>query len=188
MAGRLSILSMVMAMDAPEPVAWCIGRQFPFGHREVFPNGIDGVEIIDEPIGKRIGFLWNRGKTDPSKRQYATRRIFAAMEIPTVPTRELGIHFRGHRKDGKSLDGFSPEIREAMAETAGEIATLCDSKRVEIGEILGNRMVHQTTHEMANDMDRERLDVRAFLLEWWQLLNCRRIITNCPKSSLVFRI
>ena len=185
LAGRVKLLSRVMAMDNPDPVAWCIGSHFTFGHREVFPNGINGVDIVDEPIGKRIGFLWNRGKTDIAKMQESTCQIFDAMDLPVVPNRELGIHFRGHRSDGKSIDDFEDEIRLSMDETTGEIVTLCDSQRARIGDILGERMIHQKTHEITHDMDREDLDVRAFLVEWWSLMNCQRIITNCPNSSLV---
>tara|TARA_R110000868_G_scaffold59271_1_gene181950 strand:- start:1268 stop:1801 length:534 start_codon:yes stop_codon:yes gene_type:complete len=174
-----------MAMDQPDPVAWCIGRHFPFSHREVFPHGIEGVDIVDEPIGKRLGFLWNRGKTDIAKMQECARQLFDAMDLPTVPKRDLGVHFRGRRADGKSLADFEDEILSAMAETTGEIATLCDSMRWPISQILGERMIPQTTHEMTHDMDREDLDVRAFLVEWWSLLNCQRIITNCPNSSIV---
>jgi len=171
-------------MDEPEPVAWYINVQFPFGYRAVFPNGIDGVDIANETNGKATGFLWNRGKTDEAKMKESACRLFAAMDLPTVPQRELGIHFRGHRADGKKLPEFAHQIREAMAETSGEIATLCDSQREPISEIIGERMIHQRTHEMTHDMDRASLDVRQFLVEWWNLLNCRRIVTNCPNSSL----
>lgn len=183
LAGRVSLLSRIMAADDQRPVAWCISRHFPYGHREVFPDGIEGVDLVDEPVGTRIGYLWS-GATDEGKRAEAVRRLFAAMKLPDVPRLELGILFRGHRPDGKRLAGFSDDIRAAMAETEGGIATLCDSQRAEIREILGGRMIAQATPEMTHDMDREGLDVRGFVGEWWALLNCQRIITNCPMSSL----
>jgi hypothetical protein len=59
---------------------------------------------------------------------------------------------------------------------------LADSHRDELRAVLGKRFVPCASRPLASDLDRDPTDVRAYLLDWWRLLNCERILTNCPLS------
>jgi hypothetical protein len=185
LGSRVNYLARVIALDEGHNVDWCIGPECPCGHRVVFPNGIDGLEIFDSPVGQRIGHLWNP-PVDEAKLPEAVRRIFAAMGLPPVEECELGVMFRGRFWDGLTIPEFEPAILFAMLETSGPVATLCDSLREEVCGIIGQRAMRQTSRPMAHDMDRTESDARPYLAEWWRLLNCRRIVTNCHQSSILW--
>lgn len=185
LGSRVAYLSRILAIGDGLEVDWCIGPECPCGHREVFPNGIPGLKITDSPVGNRIGHLWNP-PVDESRIPAAVRKIFAAMELPDPPKCALGIMFRGHFWDGLTLPEFAPAILSAMMETAGPIATLCDSMREEICRLIGPRAILQASRPMAADNDRRESDARPYLAEWWRLLNCRQIVTNCPQSSILY--
>lgn len=185
LGSRVIYLSRILAIGERLEVDWCIGPECPCGHREVFPNGIPGLKITDSPVGNRIGHLWSP-PVDESKLPDAISRIFAAMELPPVEPLELGIMFRGRFWDGLTIPEFEPIILSALLETSGPVATLCDSMREEVCQIIGERAMRQTSRPMAYDMDRTQSDVRPYLAEWWRLLNCRRIESNCLQSSILY--
>jgi len=184
LGSKLIFMSRSLVLDASPAIDWAVGPECPYGHREVFPDGVPGMTITDSPVGNRIGCLW-KPPVDESKLGDAYRKLFAAMNLPNPLQCELGVMFRGHFWDGQTLDEFAPAIAQAVNETTGPIATVCDSQRASVIESIGTRAIAQESAEMTHDTDRHVSSVRDYLAEWWRLLNCRRIVTNCPKSSII---
>ncbi len=185
LGSRVIFLSRILLSREEVTVDWCIGPECPCGHREIFPDGIEGLTITDSPVGNRVGHIWNP-PVDRAILPDSIREIFSAMQLPEPPKCELGVMFRGHFWDGQTLEQFAPTVLSAVLETKGPVATLCDSTRSEVCEMIGPRAIPQTSRPMAHDMDRTESDARPYLAEWWGLLNCRRIVTNCPKSSILY--
>lgn len=185
LGSRVRLIARAIASDPNPAIDWAIGPECPCGHRVVFPDGIPGVAFTESPIGNRIGFLW-RVPVDEDALPEAVRRIFTAMQLPTTPRHELGVVFRGLYWDAGSLEDTTEEIHDALAETSGPVPTLCDSMRSEVCALIGPRAIPQTSRPMTTDLDRTESDARPYLTEWWQLIQCRRIVTNCDRSSILW--
>ena len=185
LGSRVRLIARAIASDPSPEIDWAIGPECPCGHREVFPDGLPGVEMFDSPVGNRMGFLW-RTPVDDNAFPDAVARIFAAMKLPATQRHDLGVVFRGLYWDAKSLEATTEEIHDALAETDGPVPTLCDSMRSEVCALIGPRAIPQTSRPMSADLDRAESDARPYLTEWWRLLQCRRIVTNCDRSSILW--
>ena len=185
LGARMRLIANAIASDPSPEIDWTIGPECPCGHQVVFPNGLSGVTFTESPVGNRFGFLW-QVPMDKDALPEAVRRIFTAMQLPAMPHHELGVVFRGLYWDAKSLEDTAEEIHDALAETDGPVPTLCDSMRSEVCALIGPRAIPQTSRPMTTDLDRTESDARPYLTEWWRLLQCRRIVTNCDRSSILW--
>lgn len=185
LGSRVKNLALELTNDEPQPVAWTINKDCPVGHREIFPNGIDGLEIVDVPCRKLVasmGNIRNRKELLPE----TVPRVFAAMELPAQKRRELGVILRAHFWKTKPITDYLAEIESAAANASGKIPTLCGSHRREVMEILGDRGIAQTTSEMTHDFDRSADDQREFLHEWWRVLHCETVLSNTTQTALLW--
>ena len=186
LGSRVTIIARAIALDAAPTVDWVINDSCPFGHHLVFPNGIPGVEMFDSEHAGRFGYLW-RQTAAPAALRPAVARIFAAMETTEPEPLELGILFRGHHPASTgTLAEFLAEIKRAADASWGPITVLADSCRDEIAAALGGRAIAQKSPPMTHDLDRTATGVREYLTEWRRLLACRRVVTNCPGSAILW--
>jgi len=182
---RVKNISLELTNEKSEVVAWTVNKDCPVGHREIFPNGIEGLEIVDVPCRRLVasmGNLHHRKEILPE----TVNRVFAAMELPAQERHEIGIILRAHFWKTKPLADYLSEIKTAAASTSGKIPTLCGSHRREVMEILGERGIAQSTSEMEHDLDRSANEQRQFLLEWWRVLNCEKILSNTMQTALLW--
>ena len=185
LGSRVKNISLELTNDEPDVIAWTINKDCPVGHREIFPNGIEGLEIVDVPCRKLIASMGNI-KRQECKLIETVNRVFSAMELPSQERRELGIIYRAHFWKSPPLPEFLASVKIAAEKTSGKIPTLCGSHRREVMEILGDRGIPQTTKEMSHDMDRNACDQRQFLIEWWRILNCDTILSNTQQTTLTW--
>jgi len=185
LGSRVKNIALELTNDKPSVVAWTINKDCPVGHREIFPNGINGMEIVDVPCRKLVASMGNI-KRQECKLPETVNRVFAAMELPAQERRELGVILRSHFWKTKPLTDYLTEIESAAANTSGKIPTLCGSRRREVMGILGERGIAQTTSEMTHDFDRSADEQRQFLIEWWRVLHCETILSNTQQTTLLF--
>jgi len=185
LGSRVKNLALELTNEKPSQVAWAINRDCPVGHREIFPNGINGLEIIDVPCRRMVASMGsNRHRAEVLRESVS--RVFAAMELPAQERHELGVILRAHFWKVKPLTDYLAEIKSAADTTSGKIPTLCGSNRREVIKVLGDRAILQTTHEMTHDFDRHAHNQRDFLLEWWRVLHCETILSNTPQTTLIW--
>ena len=185
LGSRVKNIALELTNDSPDVVAWTINKDCPVGHREIFPNGIEGLEIIDVPCRRLVASMGNI-KRQEFKLIETVNRVFSAMELPSQERRELGIIYRAHFWKSPPLPEFLASVKIAAEKTSGKIPTLCGSNRREFMEILGERGIAQATSEMTHDFDRSADDQRKFLLEWWRVLHCEKILSNTPQTTLIW--
>ena len=185
LGSRVKNISLELTNEKPDSVAWTINRDCPVGHREIFPNGINGIEIIDTPCRKLVAALGSINHNLDGLPD-SVNKVFDAMQLPKPEKYSLGIVLRPHFWKTKNIHEFCEEIRGALQSTNGMIPTLCGSNRFEIMSVLGERGISQLTDEMAHDLDRPIDSIRKFLLEWWRVLNCETIISNTQQTTLIW--
>ena len=185
LGSRVATIAKAIACDESPVIEWCINTHCPVSSKVVFPHGIPGVEFRNQIRTDIIGQLWD-AKPDHDAMTDAVARIFPAMELPDCEPPELGVMFRGWRETGTDFADFMSLVRRERAATFGQVATLLDSRRTEILDAIGPRAIHQHSREMAHDLDRSPDDCRAYLAEWWRLLHCRLVVSNCPHSFVLW--
>ena len=141
--------------------------------------------MTNSEAGNRYGFLLNF-KVDESRYRENVRTIFSAMELPEPESLELGVIYRSHFGDTIPDALFYQNLDDALRNTTGKVATLCDKNRQQVTTFIGDRAIPQTSDEMQYDLDRSESNVRPYLLEWWRVLNCAKIVTNNPGSTTIW--
>jgi len=185
LGSRVLILTKCLSAETVPEIEWARGEECPCYYEKVFPNGIEGLSMFNSEAGNRYGFLLNL-KIDESKFADNVKKIFRSMELPEVVKHELGVIYRSHFGKKTPDADFYRQLQVAMEETTGDIPTVCDSKRAEVLQFLGERGIPQTSHDMQFDLDRSEDNVRPYLEEWWRVLNCRRVVTNNPGSTTIW--
>ena len=185
LGSRVKNISLELTNQNPATVLWTVNKDCPVGHRDIFPNGIEGLEIVDVPCRRLVASMGNRTHQKELIPE-SVNRVFAAMELPAQERCELGVILRSHFWKVKPLKDYLSEIQTAAASTSGKIPTLCGSHRREVMSILGERGIAQTTSEMSHDFDRSADDQRYFLHEWWRVLHCETILSNTPQTTLLW--
>lgn len=161
-------------------VGWVADEYCPPSPAQIFKHGIAGMEIIE--IEKPpYPPLQSTEARPPIAESWA--HVWAALELPHMHPLPHGVHFRGHHKLGTPWETFRHQLAEYATKTSGQVAVIADSRRREIHQILGDRMVWPTSREMENDLDRDAQQTLLFLSDWSLFLNSESVITNCQSSS-----
>ena len=174
------------AMGGGNPVKWIINTHCPAGHRVVFPNGIQGVSIEDVKSSLHVDHTW---REEPENIVANVRLIFDAMQLPAFRPLSLGVHYRGWRyRCGGDFAAFLPVLDEALKRYPGcePVTALADSHRDDLRAVLGRRLVPFASKPLAHDLDRQPGDIRSFMLDWRRLLACSEIVSNFPRSWLLW--
>jgi len=182
---RVKSISRELACPVPRRIDWIINHDCPVGFRHVFPNGIDGLDVIESEQGRRLGQVYAQNP-DETRIAESVQKVFAAMELPDVGQFSLGILYRGFFWKIKPLEAFLAEIREELPKHIGLVPTLCGNARAEIMAALDGRGLPQTSNEMAHDFDRQSDSIRDFLLEWKRVVHCKTVLCNHHQTTLLW--
>jgi hypothetical protein len=185
LGSRVLMLAKCMSANIVPDIDWANGPECPCYYQTVFPNGIPRLSMKNSEAGNRYGFLLNL-KIDESRYRENVRLIFSAMELPEPEPLELGVIYRSHFGDTIPDVLFYQNLDDALKNTTGKVATLCDKNRQQVTSFIGDRAILQTSDEMQFDLDRSESNVRPYLEEWWRVLNCKQIVTNNPASTTIW--
>lgn len=176
------IQTLAVALAREESVDWQINNHCPNYFREIFPDGIDGMEVHDVPPGPLTWYI-SRGNVGIRE---ALEKVWTALQLPPSDEFDLGVHYRRHHGAGLALAEFLPLVREGVAESVGMIPLLADTDRGAIIATAPERFLPQESTEMQSDMDRPECQARLYLADLSRIIRCRTIITNCPQSHAVW--
>ncbi len=185
LGSRVRVIAQALALGY-DRVTWAINQHCPVEHRVIFPSGIDGLEIIDVKSSIHVDYTW---REFPDGGGACVRSIFAAMQLPDFAPMQLGIHYRGWRfPRAGNFDAFVPAVMDAIARYPDtiDIAMLADSHRDDLREVLGSRIIPCASKPLGYDLDRSPSDIRAFMLDWRRLLACSEIVSNFPRSCILW--
>ena len=185
LGSRVLMLAKCMSATVVPDIDWANGPECPCYFESVFPNGIPGLKMTNSEAGNRYGFLLDL-KIDQSRYRENVHMIFSAMQLPQQEPLELGVIYRSHFGDTIPDALFYQKLDNELAITTGKVATLCDKNRQSVISFIGDRAIPQTSDEMQYDLDRSESNVRPYLMEWWRVLNCAKIVTNNPESTTIW--
>lgn len=163
-------------------MVWPNDGHCPVDVEDVFPQGIPGITITPTE-GERCA----RPRRGPIiGLPEAWRRVWASFVPADLGHHPCGIHFRGFHPGGKPWEVFSEEVRRFADSTEGEVFVLADSRRDEIRDILGARMVDPVAVPLGFDFDRNREQVLNHLRDWRTFVLTGSVITNHRGSAAMW--
>jgi len=176
------IRALTLALVRGESVEWQINEHCPNSFREIFPDGIDGLDVHDVPPGPMTWYIHrsNDGIRD------ALEKVWAALQLAPSEEFDFGVHYRRHHGSGISLAEFLPLVRDGVDKSTGPIPLLADADREAIISTAPGRFIPQASAEMQSDMDRPECQARLYLADLSRIIQCRSLVTNCPQSHAVW--
>ncbi len=195
LGNRVAAIAHGLTMFDMMEFAWRVNDQCPASHRDIFPDGITGVEFIDNaPIGyaskmngKRIHDCDFLPSSD--KKRSAFRTVIEAMTGDAYHRPQCAIVARFHRFPINPKESSETLAGEAARLNVGSCFILADSHRSTIAEALvrnGIDSIFPESPEMTRDMDRDAEGVVRFCSDWKTALSAKHILSVGGKSSLLF--
>lgn len=190
---RVATMANALSRHDQIQFSWKVNSMLPMTHRQVFPDGIEGVEFLDDaPRG--FATRWERhvpGESweaagDRARADAAYGRIMEAMAgAPSPDPPPVAIIARFWR--------FPEADAVALAEEAAchgrQVFLLADSRRDIIARHLawvGSSAVMPAGGEMAGDMDRTPASCLAYMGDWKTATLAETIITHLRETSVTY--
>jgi len=194
---RVAMIANALSREDRIQFLWRVNPVLPLTHGQVFPNGIEGVEFLDDaPRG--FATRWERevpgesweGAGDRARANEAYARIMAAMAGEAMPDPPpVAIIARFWR--------FPDADPAALAKAAAihgrhvfrRVFLLSDSRRYLIGEHLGwegASVYFPRGGEMAGDLDRTPESTLAYLSDWKTATAAEVIVTHQQETSVTY--
>jgi hypothetical protein len=194
LANRVSAMANALSRFDRIKFSWKINHECNLPLRDVFPNGVLGVEFIEnaKPAHAtswdgRLCSSWDSAY-DRQKAIAAYRTIMDSMAGEMGEPEPFALCCRFHYAgfDVKSV----LEKTLFVAETHGfkKLFLLADSRRAELSSRLlehGIESVLPSSSEMASDFDRTYEDQCRFLSDWKRFTGASVIVANPPVSGLI---
>lgn len=167
----------------------------PVGWREIFPDGIPGVEIIDDaPLsfaslmdGKHCE-AWDAAG-DRARADAAYARIMAAAIGAAAPGLPFALCARFWLMARPDPDHFAAAVAEvAAAHGHRQVFMLADSRRAELAAALrghGLEPMLPVSRALRNDRDRDAEQIRRYLSDWKTLSAARHIVCTAARGTSV---
>jgi hypothetical protein len=189
---------------------WVANNHCPAPSKDIFPDGIDGVELIDtEAVQRPPGIDEQRGcctrwggiscfkweaAGDRERANEAYGAIIASMAgsaLPGAPTVAIcGRFWINPEADPVELAEWAAEAAHKAEDS--RVFILADRYRAEIAgrlSALGVVPVMATAGEMEADLERDSAGVVAYLNDWKTLIDAESVFYTKPRiSSAIFPI
>jgi hypothetical protein len=177
---RLRVLTL--AISRGEPIEWQINEHCSTPFLEVFPDGINGLDVTEVHGGPTIGYFPTAGDS-----MQPFRHVWESLKLTRYPSTSLGLHYRGHWIPAMSrpFEHFKIFVETALEFQHNLIPLVADSMRAEI-MALSPLIQAPESAEMADDMDRPADQTRRYLADLAHILPAERIITNVEQSSITW--
>ena len=176
---RLCVLAL--AKSRGETLDWQINAHCPNAFHDIFPKGIDGMEVKDVPSGPLVSYALQNAT------ELATgfRLVWESLALPKATPTALGIHFREHYPNSLLWETFKTKIPSSIETAQGPVAVLADARRKEITSLLSGRSIPQLSREMKFDLDRDTTSIPLYLQDLNQFLSSKTFLTNQPESCAI---
>ena len=196
LGNRVAAISNALTWHARIRFGWVVNEHCPLGWREVFPEGITGVEFVPgeggetSEIGGRPGMDWEAARCREHAR-FTYGRVMAAIgpqAWPDAPA--VAIVARFHRAARFDLPRLANAAGRAAHEAGeGRVFVLADQHREDISILLRRLWnidaVLAAAPELTEDLDRSPEATRLFIQDWQTALAARQIIALDGPTSLL---
>jgi|GEM_PF-3925714 len=193
LGNRVAALANGLSRAAAVEFPWFVNEHCPVDWREVFPEGIDGVEFtpgaVPWPATVWDGLGCERwdaaGERATADAAYA--RIMQAMAGTPQPGCTVALAARFHRNP--AADAWRLAMMAAYhAPLGAPVFVFADSRRAEIRRVLDALEVGYMLPKSAAlsaDLERDRAGILDYLSDWKRLLTARVIVAaDGPSSAL----
>jgi hypothetical protein len=163
---------------------WVNNAHCPVDAADIFPNGVEGVEI--HTVRSPSYAHQRQPRRDMIHWAEALRMVWDSLPPMDLTTYACGIHYRGFHPRGKLWLEFQDEVARFAASTVGQVFVFADSRREELVEILGDRAVLPSAQPLRFDFDRSPQQVLAHLHDWRHFVLTEAAVSNHPRPAAMW--